>query len=336
MMDTLEWIKQSFDLRPCNSEIFFYDDMASQSGYCLPIIYQPFDVANRAHWSDRGAMFDFLYATQGEGNKLLDFGPGDGWPSLIVAPRAGEVIGADGSQRRVEVCTENARRLGITNTRFIHVEPGQSLPFEDSSFDGVMAASSVEQTPDPYFTLQELYRVLRRGGRLRLSYEGLNRYRNGAEREADLGEIHKQHSVFTLYNRHIEDETADMVRLILNRPVAEIQDDFPWSEAELYYRLSPDVLESLRPWVIDARICTLHHPSGQTYSSWMKNIGFQDVRSTHNGIWFASRLFGQLPETERPKTMAALDKMLEPLVKVVIQMNAPLIDDHDPMLTAVK
>ena len=335
-MDTIEWLKRSFDLRSCNSEAFFYDDMASQSGYCLPIIYQPFDVANRGHWADRGAMFDFLFATQGEGKKLLDFGPGDGWPSLIVAPYAGEVIGVDGSQRRVDVCTENAQRLGIGNARFIHVEPGQPLPFEDSSFDGVMAASSIEQTPDPYVTLQELYRVLKPGGRLRMYYEGLNRYRNGAEKGAELGEIHDRHSVFTLYNRHIDGETADMVRLILSRPVTEFQDDFPWSEAELYTRLTPDVLEALRPWVIDARICTLRHPSGQTYSSWLKDIGFQDVRSTHNGIWFASRLFEKMPEAEKPKTIAELDKQLMPQVKVVIQMSAPLNDDRDPMLTAVK
>ena len=33
---------------------------------------------------------------------LLDFGPGDGWPSLLLAPMADEVVGVDASRRRVD------------------------------------------------------------------------------------------------------------------------------------------------------------------------------------------------------------------------------------------
>ncbi|MDK2930882.1 MAG: arsenite methyltransferase [Bacillota bacterium] len=71
----------------------------------------------RWHWIDRGQILDFLFATRGEGKRLLDFGPGDGWPSLGVARLAGEVVGVDASARRVEVCVENARCLGISKWR---------------------------------------------------------------------------------------------------------------------------------------------------------------------------------------------------------------------------
>lgn len=47
----------------------------------------------RWHWSDRGSLYDFLYTTRGQGKKLLDFGSGDGWPSLLVAPFVKEVVG---------------------------------------------------------------------------------------------------------------------------------------------------------------------------------------------------------------------------------------------------
>jgi hypothetical protein len=99
-MDVLEWIEAQLKPEVCTSDRFIYDDMDSQSGRLLPVIYQPFDGSMRSHWQDRGWLFDFMWATRGEGKRLLDFGPGDGWPSLIVAPYVGEVIGVDGSRRR--------------------------------------------------------------------------------------------------------------------------------------------------------------------------------------------------------------------------------------------
>lgn len=125
----------------------------------MPIIYEPFDIAKKSHWIDRGFLFDFLYSMDGEGKKVLDFGPGDGWASLIVAPYVKEVIGLDSSIKRIEICKENAMKMNITNAKFIDYNVGAKLPF-----DGIMAASSVEQTPDPKKTLEELYRILKPGG----------------------------------------------------------------------------------------------------------------------------------------------------------------------------
>ena len=53
-------------------------------------------------------------------------------------------VGVDGSQRRVQVCAENAQRMGIANARFIHVPPGEALPLDTGTFDAVTAASSIE------------------------------------------------------------------------------------------------------------------------------------------------------------------------------------------------
>ena len=185
-MTVFQWIDANLKPEPCDSTRLLYDDMESQSDRCLPIIYQPFDPGNKAHWCDRGAALDFVFATRGEGRRLLDLGPGDGWPSLITAPFAAEVVGVDASLRRVEVCRDNAARLGISNVEFIHVDPGTALPFEDAAFDGVMAASSVEQTPDPRWSLREIHRVLKPGGRFRIRYEDLDRYRDGRNRDTWL------------------------------------------------------------------------------------------------------------------------------------------------------
>ena len=113
------WIEEQLKPETCSSDELIYNEMESQSTYSLPIIYVPFDGRKRSHWADRGAMFDFLFSTKGFGKKLLDFGPGDGWPSLIVAPYVTEVIGVDASQKRIEICTQNASKLGIKNTNLL-------------------------------------------------------------------------------------------------------------------------------------------------------------------------------------------------------------------------
>ena len=332
-VEVLEWVKQTLNPRGCTSDALWYDYMESQSGRALPVIYQPFDAHERSHWLDRGWLFDFLHAT-GSG-KVLDFGPGDGWPSLILAPFVDAVVGVDGSRRRVEVCRENARRLGIANATFVHAEPGSALPFDDESFDGIVAASSVEQTPDPHATLQELYRVLRPGGKLRLSYEALSRYRGEQEQDAWLLETGTDTCRLVLCDRHIDLEQAVQygldLSLSLSAATALLSDGGPeFSFQDLTVRR----MEQTREHVVGALTCTLTHPSGRTLSCWLEEIGFQEVHPSYSGGWYAWQLYGQLPEDSRPHEQASLDAYLRPLVMSFVEFAAPL--DKDTPITATK
>lgn len=339
-MDLIHWIETNLNPTPCSSTEFFYNEMESQSGFCLPVIYQPFEPRIAWHWGERGALFDFLYATQGEGKRLLDFGPGDGWPSLIVAPYAGEVVGVDGSRKRVEVCAQNAARMGIRNASFVHYQPGARLPFPDASFDGVMAASSIEQAPDPRATLAELFRVLRPGGRLRIRYEGLCRYHGGQENAIELDPAGDQAAWLTLYARDLPGEQARMARIRIALPAQEVLSLLcPGKERVPWEALHPSALARLRDRITETRACTLTHPSGQTYARWMKEAGFSQVLPTHNGIDFAEKLFHHLPEGARPTTLEAVDALLAPPVRVVVDLPAPLEIDGlaaDPAITAIK
>lgn len=317
--DAIEWIRENVALRESNSVKSLYDHMESQSGEQLAVIYVPFDASVRGHFVDRGQIID--YAVVCGPGRVLDFGPGDGWPSLLMAPMVEEVVGVDGSKRRVDVCTENARRLGIENASFVHVRPGEPLPFEDASFDGVAAGSSIEQTPNAKATLAELCRVLKAGGRLRMHYESLGGYSGGAERELHIGEDRGTGDIL-IFDRHIEQEYVEHHQLAFDMPAEAVREVFARHGVEPPSG-TPEVLSDLRPHITDAVTWRTQHPSCCSWVRLLREVGFSSAEATYDGGWFASRLFDRLPEAERPVEMDAVDEMLRPLVEVVVTMEAP-------------
>lgn len=333
--DPIDWIVANLDLRPTNAAEFWYDRMESQSSWSLPVIYQPFDGRKKAHFTDRGQILD--YALTAGGERVLDFGPGDGWPSLLIAPLVGEVVGVDGSRCRVEVCRCNAQRLGLDNTRFVHVPPGELLPFDDHSFDGVTAASSIEQAPDPKATLKELYRVLKPGGRLRMDYESLGHYRGGCEREIAMvpGAPGEGRTTLLIFNRNIEEEYVQHYGLLIDLPKAQVEEILSHRGAKpCYAGLSSRVLRELTKHLAEAVTYTTQHPSCRTWLRWLAEAGFRSAKPNYSGGWFARRLFDRLLECQRPKEIGAIDELLRPVVEVVVTMKAPC--EWEPAITALK
>jgi hypothetical protein len=142
-----------------------------------------------------------------------------------------------------------------------------------------------------------------------------------------------------IYDRRIEQEQAHMIRLDLALPEQEarklLSQDAARPELNTVDMLR---LENIRQHTREAFACTLTHPSGQTFAHWLREIGFQEVLPTHSGAWFAGMLFDQLPAEKRPNDMRGVDAVLQPLIKVVVQMPAPPKQQRgwDPMITAVK
>ena len=334
----IDWILQNVDLRSSNAAEFWFDRMPSQSGWSLPVIHCPFDGTKRGHFVDRGRILDFAI-TAGPG-RVLDFGPGDGWPSLLIAPRVTEVVGVEGSRRRVETCARNADKLGVANARFVHVPPGRNLPFDNAEFDAVVAASSVEQTPDPKATLAELARVLKPGGRLRISYESLGYYHGRREREIALSGENQGPTCMLVFDRHVGEECVHHYGLVLDLSRTDVTGLFARHGADpAYEALSEEVLEALWGHVTDAATWTTRHPSGSTLVRWLRDAGFTLVRPTRSGRKFAATLFESLAEAERPVEMEAVDARLRPGLEQAVRVEADAVappGEWDPMITAVR
>lgn len=309
--------------------------MESQSGYSLPIIYKPFDGTEKSHWIDRGYLYDFLYSTRGKGKKLLDFGPVDGWPSLIIAPFVKEVIGLDSSYRRVETCTENAKRLGINNVQFKCYSSEEKIPFENNTFDGVMAASSIEQTPDPKQILNELFRVLKPGGRLRIRYESLNKYKDGKEKDIWIAEIKDKKSRIILFNRNVDEEYVIQYGITLSMSKQELRKVLCKNIANISYEtITVEFLTKIKNKIIDVKKLRTIHPSGKTYVKWLKEVGFKRVIPTHSGGFAAGNLYDYYKETKKVREVEAVDKLIKPTVKIVSELEAPI--EKDPPITVIK
>lgn len=211
--------------------------------------------------------------------------------------------------------------------------PGERLPFEDGCFDAVVAASSIEQTPDPKGTLEELYRVLKPGGRLRMFYESLACYRGGREREVAFGER------TVIYDRHVEEEYVRHCLLSFD-PTIEV---FKESTATLGRHPTCDELGSELPrlceYLVEAVAWTTLHPSCRTLLDWMEEIGFQSATATYDGRSFAEGLFDRLEEEKRPTTLDDANEILRSAIEVIVTMEAPLgtwSEEWEPWITAVK
>ncbi len=106
-----------------------------------------------------------------EGEVVLDLGCGAGIDLLLAARKVGsqgKVIGVDMTQVMVEKARANVAKAGVTN---VDVREGiiEHLPVDDASVDWVISNCVINLSPDKPAVFAEIARVLKPGGRMRVS-----------------------------------------------------------------------------------------------------------------------------------------------------------------------
>lgn len=105
----------------------------------------------------------------GPGDRLLDLGCGVGKPARRIARRTGAIVtGVTINPRHVEIATERAHAEGMADQVAFRHADAMDLPFQDGSFDAVLAFESIIHMDRPK-VLRQVERVLVSGGRLALT-----------------------------------------------------------------------------------------------------------------------------------------------------------------------
>lgn len=102
------------------------------------------------------------------GERVLDIATGPGVAAFIAA----EIVGPDGlvtatdiSERMVEAAGEEAERRGVTNMAFERMD-AEELTLPDASVDAALCVLGLMFPADPQRAIEEMYRVLKPGGRV--------------------------------------------------------------------------------------------------------------------------------------------------------------------------
>jgi len=96
---------------------------------------------------------------------ILEIGPGPGYIGLELLKKlsGAALTGCEISLAMIKIAEKNAASYGV-DAKYVQGN-AISMPFEDSSFDAVISNGSLHEWEDPKRVFNEIYRVLRQGGR---------------------------------------------------------------------------------------------------------------------------------------------------------------------------
>ena len=106
-----------------------------------------------------------------EGETVLDLGSGGGIDVLLSAKRvgpSGRVYGLDMTDEMLELARGNAREAGAENVEFVQGFIEQ-VPLPEASVDVIISNCVINLSTDKPKVVDEMFRVLRPGGRLGIS-----------------------------------------------------------------------------------------------------------------------------------------------------------------------
>ena len=100
----------------------------------------------------------------GSGKRLLEIGFGPGRVLYNLRTRFEELYGIELSSRRAEKAQDAFQRAGVTNVQVIVGNIEDGLDFPDDYFDCIVWADVIEHIIDLWAAMEEIRRLLRKGG----------------------------------------------------------------------------------------------------------------------------------------------------------------------------
>ncbi len=156
------------------------NDFGEEAGCCEPgpglgeILYDPTErgeLPPEAVLASLGCGNPTMVADLHEGETVLDLGSGGGIDVLLSAKRVGptgKAYGLDMTDEMLALARENVAKAEATNVEFLkgYIE---DIPLTDASVDVVISNCVINLSTDKPKVIDEIFRVLRPGGRLGIS-----------------------------------------------------------------------------------------------------------------------------------------------------------------------
>jgi SAM-dependent methyltransferase len=161
-------------------EGFAANDFGEEAGCCEPgpgfgeILYDPTqrrDLPAEAVLASLGCGNPTMIADLHQGETVLDLGSGGGIDVLLSAKRVGptgKAYGLDMTDEMLALARENAAKAEATNVEFLkgYIE---DVPLPDASVDVIISNCVINLSTDKPKVIDEMFRVLRPGGRVGIS-----------------------------------------------------------------------------------------------------------------------------------------------------------------------
>ncbi len=156
------------------------DDSGDIVGCCAPedgLGVQLYDITQRGELPEEAVLASLgcgnptMVAELKEGETVLDLGSGGGIDVLLSAKRVGETgkaYGLDMTDEMLALARRNAEKAGATNVEFLkgYIE---KVPLPDQTVDVIISNCVINLSTDKPRVIDEMFRVLKPGGRIGIS-----------------------------------------------------------------------------------------------------------------------------------------------------------------------